>query len=90
MGKPGDRRGDLSAPAHAVDMIIADEDRPSRTRVSDFVGMEPLRENADRHRKDVVMVRLFSVLTSEQIRLPKVDGWRKIAIVVRQTTPRAA
>jgi hypothetical protein len=40
--------------------------------------------------KDVVMVRLFSLLTSEQIRLRKVDGRRKIAIVVRQTTPRAA
>ena len=36
------------------------------------------------------LVLLFSLVASGQIRLRKIDGWRKIATVLRQHTPRAA
>ena len=40
--------------------------------------------------EDAAVVLLFSLVASGQIRLRKIDGWRKIATVLRQHTPRAA
>ena len=40
--------------------------------------------------EDAALVLLFSLVASGQIRLRKIDGWRKIATVLRQHTPRAA
>ena len=35
-------------------------------------------------------VVVFSLVASGQIKLRKIDGWQKIATVLRQQTPRAA
>jgi transposase-like protein len=40
--------------------------------------------------EDAALIMLFSLVASGQIRLRKIDGWRKIATVLRQHTPRAA
>jgi len=40
--------------------------------------------------EDAALVLLFSLVASGQIKLRKIDGWRKIATVLRQHTPRAA
>src|SRR5262245_3860601 len=40
--------------------------------------------------EDAALVLLFSLVASGQIRLRRIDGWRKIATVLRQPTPRAA
>ena len=40
--------------------------------------------------EDAALVLLFSLVASGQIRLRKVDGWRKIAAVIRQTSRAAA
>ena len=40
--------------------------------------------------EDAALVLLFSLVASGQIRLRKVDGWRKIAAVIRQHTRIAA
>jgi len=40
--------------------------------------------------EDAALVLLFSLVASGQIRLRRIDGWRKIATVLRQHTPRAA
>ena len=40
--------------------------------------------------EEVAVVLLFSLVASGQIRLRRIDGWRKIATVLRQHTPRAA
>jgi hypothetical protein len=37
-----------------------------------------------------VVVLLFSLMASRQIRLRRIDGWQTIATVLRQQTPRAA
>ncbi len=36
------------------------------------------------------VVLLFSLVVNGQIRLRRIDGWQKIATVLRQQTPRAA
>jgi putative transposase len=40
--------------------------------------------------EDAALILLFSLVASGQIRLRKIDGWRNIAIVLRQHTARAA
>jgi transposase-like protein len=40
--------------------------------------------------EDAALILLFSLVASGQIRLRKIDGWRKIATVLRQHEPRAA
>ena len=40
--------------------------------------------------EDAALVLLFSLVASGQIKLRRIDGWRKIATVLRQHTPRAA
>jgi len=40
--------------------------------------------------EDAAVVLLFSLVASGQIRLRKVDGWRKIAAVIRQRMRPAA
>ena len=40
--------------------------------------------------RDAAVVPLFSLVASGQIRLRRIDGWQKIATVLRQQTPRAA
>jgi putative transposase len=40
--------------------------------------------------EDAALVLLFSLVASGQIKLRKIDGWQKIATVLRQQTPRAA
>jgi putative transposase len=40
--------------------------------------------------EDAALILLFSLVASGQIRLRRIDGWRKIATVLRQPTPRAA
>jgi putative transposase len=40
--------------------------------------------------EDAAVVLLFSLVASGQIRLRRIDGWQKIATVLRQQTSRAA
>jgi putative transposase len=40
--------------------------------------------------EDAAVVLLFSLVASGQIRLRRIDGWQKIATVLREQTPRAA
>ena len=40
--------------------------------------------------EDAAVVLLFSLVASGQIRLRRIDGWQKIATVLRPQTPRAA
>ena len=40
--------------------------------------------------EDAAVVLLFSLVASGQIRLRRIDGWQKIATVLRQETTRAA
>jgi len=40
--------------------------------------------------EDAAVVLLFSLVVSGQIKLRRIDGWRKIASVLRQQTPAAA
>ena len=40
--------------------------------------------------EDAAVMLLFSLVASGQIRLRRIDGWQKIATVLRQQTPRAA
>jgi putative transposase len=40
--------------------------------------------------EDAALILLFSLVASGQVRLRRIDGWRKIATVLRQHTPRAA
>ena len=40
--------------------------------------------------EDAALVLLFSLVASGQIKLRRIDGWRKIVTVLRQHTPRAA
>jgi transposase-like protein len=40
--------------------------------------------------EDAAVVLLFSLVASGQIRLRRIDGWQKIATVLRQQIPRAA
>ena len=40
--------------------------------------------------EEAAVVLLFSLVASGQIRLRKIDGWRKIATVLSQPTPAAA
>src|SRR5436190_11777402 len=40
--------------------------------------------------EDAALVLLFSLVASGQIKLRRIDGWQKIATVLRQQTPRAA
>jgi putative transposase len=40
--------------------------------------------------EDAALILLFSLVASGQIRLRRIDGWRKIATVLRQHTPIAA
>ena len=40
--------------------------------------------------EDAAVVLLFSLVASGQIKLRRIDGWRKIATVLSQTTPVAA
>jgi len=40
--------------------------------------------------EDAAVILLFSLVASGQVRLRKIDGWQKIAAVIRQHTPRAA
>jgi len=40
--------------------------------------------------EDAALILLFSLVASGQIRLRRIDRWRKIATVLRQHTPRAA
>jgi putative transposase len=40
--------------------------------------------------EDAAVVLLFSLVVSGQIKLRRIDGWRKIATVLSQHTPRAA
>ena len=40
--------------------------------------------------EDAALILLFSLVASGQIKLRKIDGWRKIAGVVRHVSPAAA
>lgn len=40
--------------------------------------------------EDAAVILLFSLVVSGQIRLRRIDGWRKIAVVLSQRTPIAA
>jgi len=40
--------------------------------------------------EDAALILLFGLVASGQIRLRRIDGWRKIATVLRPQTPRAA
>jgi hypothetical protein len=40
--------------------------------------------------EDTAVALFFSLVASRQISLRRIDGWQKIAIVLRQQTPRAA
>src|SRR5262245_19950535 len=40
--------------------------------------------------EDAALILLFSLVASGQIRLRRIDGWQKIAAVLRQRSPRAA
>jgi hypothetical protein len=40
--------------------------------------------------EDAALVLLFSLVASGQIRLRRIDGWRKIASVLSQETTKAA
>ena len=40
--------------------------------------------------EDAALILLFSLVASGQVRLRKIDGWRNIAVVLRQHTARAA
>jgi len=40
--------------------------------------------------EESVLVLLFSLVASGQIRSRRIDGWRKVATVLRQHTPVAA
>lgn len=40
--------------------------------------------------EDAAVILLFSLVARGQIRLRRIDAWRKIATVLRQHTPRAA
>ena len=40
--------------------------------------------------EDTAVVLLFSLVASGQIKLRRIDGWQKIATVLRQETTRAA
>ncbi len=40
--------------------------------------------------EDAALVLLFSLVAGGQIKLRRIDGWRKIATVLRQHTPVAA
>ena len=40
--------------------------------------------------EDAALVLLFSLVASGQIKLRRIDGWRKIAAVVRQHASEAA
>jgi putative transposase len=40
--------------------------------------------------EDAALVLLFGLVASGQIRLRRIDGWQKIATMLRQQTPRAA
>jgi hypothetical protein len=40
--------------------------------------------------EDAALILLFSLVASGQIRLRRIDGWRKIATVLRQHTLVAA
>jgi len=40
--------------------------------------------------EDAALVLLFSLVTSGQIKLRRIDGWRKIAAVLNQRTAVAA
>jgi len=40
--------------------------------------------------EDAALILLFSLVASGQIRLRRIDGWPKIATVLRQHTSRAA
>ena len=40
--------------------------------------------------EDAAVVLLFTLVASGQIRLRRIDGWRKIAPVLRQYAPVAA
>jgi transposase-like protein len=40
--------------------------------------------------EDAALVLLFSLVASGQIKLRRIDGWRKIVTMLRQHTPRAA
>ena len=40
--------------------------------------------------QDAALVLLFSLAASEQIKLRRIDGWRKIAAVLSQHTAVAA
>jgi len=40
--------------------------------------------------EDAALILLFSLIASGEIRLRKIDGWRNIATMLRQHTPRAA
>jgi putative transposase len=40
--------------------------------------------------EDAALILLFSLVASGQIKLRRIDGWRKIAVVVRQHASEAA
>lgn len=40
--------------------------------------------------EDAALVLLFSLVASGQIKLRRIDGWRKMAAVLSQYTPTAA
>jgi len=40
--------------------------------------------------EDAALILLFSLVASGQVKLRRIDGWRKIATVLRQHTPVAA
>jgi hypothetical protein len=40
--------------------------------------------------EDAALILLFSLVASGQIKLRKIDGWRKIAAVLSQETTKAA
>jgi len=47
-------------------------------------GILPVGEVHDQQSDDAALVLLFSLVASGQIKLRRIDGWRKIAIVLGQ------
>jgi hypothetical protein len=60
------------------------------TTVSNPTGMISTLRERERRGGDAALVLLFSLLVSGQIKLRRIDGWRKIAAVLTRLTPAAA
>jgi len=73
-------------PQSAVEDVTDDEHDGAAPR-----GVSPPRENARLAAdEDTALILLFSLVASGQIKLRRIDGWRKIASVLSQHAAVAA